>query len=51
VLQELLHYTALHYIANEKEGGVILEGTRGFEIVEEFLEPPLFSLAKAVHFI
>jgi hypothetical protein len=51
VLQELLHYTALHYVTNKKEGSIILEGSLGFEIIQEFLEAAFLSLAEPVHFI
>jgi len=51
VFEELLHDPALHDVANEKEGGVLLEVPFGLEIVEEFLEAALLALREAVHLV
>jgi len=44
MLQKLLHNTPLHYITDKEKRCVILEGSFGLEIVQEFLETPLLSL-------
>uniref|UniRef100_A0A6C0DGN4 Uncharacterized protein n=1 Tax=viral metagenome TaxID=1070528 RepID=A0A6C0DGN4_9ZZZZ len=51
VLQELLHHTALHDVTDQEQGGILLEVAFRLEVIQEFLESPLLSLAQPVHFI